>query len=62
MYVYTSNEENWRNIAEGFQHLAHFPYCLGAVDRKHIQRTKSAGSTSLYFSYKHFCSIVAVVY
>ncbi|KAF0763140.1 rhodopsin-like, partial [Aphis craccivora] len=55
MYVYTSNEENWRNIAEGFQHLAHFPYCLGAVDRKHIQRTKSAG---IYTKRRHYSMIL----
>ncbi|CAI6357997.1 unnamed protein product [Macrosiphum euphorbiae] len=54
----TPNEEDWRKIAEGFQHRANFPHCLGAVDGKHIRITKPPGSASLYFNYKHFYSIV----
>lgn len=54
----TPNEDDWRKIAEGFQHRANFPHCLGAVDRKHIRITKPARSATLYFNYKNFYSIV----
>lgn len=56
----TPNEDDWRKVAEGSQHRANFPLCLGAVDGKHIRITKPPGSASLYFNYKHFYSIVSL--
>jgi len=29
-------EESWRAISEGFKNTAHFPNCIGSVDRKHV--------------------------
>lgn len=34
-------EEKWRNIADGFKYRANFPYCLGAIDGKHIRLKKN---------------------
>lgn len=54
----TSSKKNWRKIAKGFQQRANFPHCLRAVDGEHIRITKPVGSALIYFSYKHFYSIV----
>jgi hypothetical protein len=56
----TRNEEKWRSIAEaeGFNKHANFPNCVGAVDGKHIHMVKLGRRGSLYFHYKHYCSVV----
>ena len=40
-------EENWANIANGFQKHANFPNCTGAIDSKHIRIIKLRHSGSL---------------
>lgn len=52
------SQEQWFNIAEGFNTTANFPHCIGAVDGKHIRVIKPEQSGSLNFNYKHFFSIV----
>lgn len=48
----------WKNIARGFETVAHFPHCLGAVDGKHIRLVCPKNSGSMYFNYKQYFSIV----
>lgn len=48
------NEENWLEVADGFQQRANFPHCLGAIDGKHIRIIKPGVCASLYFNHKHF--------
>jgi hypothetical protein len=54
----TPNEEKWLEIAESYQQRAQFPHCIGAIDGKHIEVIKPRGSTSQYFNYKNFFSVV----
>jgi hypothetical protein len=46
-------EENWLNIAEGFERRANFPHCVGAIDGKHIRVIQPKETGSLYFNYKN---------
>jgi hypothetical protein len=57
-FIPTPNEGKWRSIAQGFNKHANFPNCVGAVDGKLIHIEKLERSESLYFNYKHYCSIV----
>ncbi|KAH1021379.1 hypothetical protein HUJ04_010900 [Dendroctonus ponderosae] len=54
-------EESWLKIAKGFLQNANFPYCIGAIDGKHIRIIKPAHSGSLYFNYKSFFSLACNV-
>ncbi|KAM3938555.1 uncharacterized protein RB166_014406 [Leptodactylus fuscus] len=51
-------QEIWLKAAAGFQSVANFPNCIGAVDGKHIRVQKPLHSGSLYFSYKKYFSVV----
>jgi len=44
-------------ISEGFLKNSDFPNCIGAIDGKHVRVVKPKHSDSLYFNYKHYCSI-----
>lgn len=52
------SEEKWKEIANGFQKLANFPNCIGALDGKHVRIIKPTKSGSLFYNYKHYFSIV----
>jgi hypothetical protein len=47
-------EENWVNIANGFQTRANFLNCIGAINSKHIRIIKPKDSGSLYYNYELF--------
>lgn len=51
-------EDEWLNIAAGFESRANFPNCLGAIDGKHVRIIQPPGSGSTYFNYKKYFSIV----
>lgn len=51
MCIPQPTEENWLNIADGFESRANFPHCIGAIDGKHIRVTQPKESGSLYFNY-----------
>lgn len=49
-------KNKWELIATEFESRANFPYCLGAVDDKHIRITNPLGS--MYHNYKGYSSVV----
>ena len=50
--------EEWRKISEGFETVRNFPYCVGAIDGKHIVMQAPANAGSQYYNYKGTHSIV----
>ena len=54
------SEEEWKHVADDFQNKWQFPYCLGAVDGKHIKiyKKKTPNSGSRYFNYKGTFNVV----
>lgn len=53
-----TNQEKWREIADGFFERWQIPNCGGAIDGKHIRITPPANTGALYYNYKHFYSVV----
>lgn len=51
-------EDRWLKIADGFNDVANFPNCLGAIDGKHIRIIKPLESGLLYYNYKNYFSLV----
>ncbi|KAM4031898.1 uncharacterized protein ACNLHF_019279 [Anomaloglossus baeobatrachus] len=51
-------EATWLQVAAGFQTVANFPNCIGAVDGKHVRVQKPPRSGSLFFNYKKYFSVV----
>ncbi|XP_069619942.1 uncharacterized protein [Ranitomeya imitator] len=51
-------EETWLQVAAGFQTVANFPNCVGAVDGKHVRVLKPPRSGSRFFNYKKYFSVV----
>ncbi|KAM4043691.1 uncharacterized protein ACNLHF_013943 [Anomaloglossus baeobatrachus] len=54
MVMPSPTEETWLQIAAGFQTVANFPNCIGAVDGKHVRVQKPPRSGSLFFNYKKY--------
>jgi hypothetical protein len=57
-FIPTPNEGKWRSIPQGFNKHANFSNCVGAVEGKLIRIEKPGRSGSLYFNYKHYCSVL----
>lgn len=53
-----STADEWKLLASDYENQWNFPYCLGAIDGKHIMMQYSINSGSEYYNYKHFFSIV----
>ncbi|KAA8578443.1 hypothetical protein FQN60_018730 [Etheostoma spectabile] len=53
--------EDWRAIAEGFNHCWNFPNYLGSVDGKHVAIQAPDKSGSLYYNYKSAYSMLLAV-
>ncbi|KAM4026934.1 uncharacterized protein ACNLHF_008145 [Anomaloglossus baeobatrachus] len=58
MVMPSPTEETWLQVAAGFQTVANFPNCIGAVDGKHVRVQKPPRSGSLFFNYKKYFSVV----
>ncbi len=53
--------DEWKKVSEGFQTIAKFPNCLGALDGKHIRIRPlplPPHCGAQFFNYKHFNLIV----
>jgi hypothetical protein len=54
---FPKSEQEWLDIAQGFQDNWNFPHCLGALDGKHVSIQKPPNSGSIFFNYKVcYCS------
>ena len=51
-------EEDWLRISAEFKRVWNLPHTCGALDGKHIRIKKPAKSSSLFYNYKKFFSIV----
>lgn len=51
-------QDEWKTISDKFFQQWNFPYCLGAIDGKHISFVASHSSGSYYYNYKGYHSIV----
>jgi len=53
-----TSQQEWRDVARGFEERWNLPHCIGAIDGKHIRiRNPDLGGT-YFFNYKKFFSIV----
>jgi hypothetical protein len=50
--------DEWASTAIGFEQEANVSHCLGAADGKHVRFQKPEYSSSMYYNYKHYYSIV----
>jgi len=50
-------KKRWLEISERFLKNSDFPNCIVAIDGKHVRVVKPKHSGSLYYNYKHYCSI-----
>ncbi|XP_065280296.1 uncharacterized protein [Dermacentor albipictus] len=57
-FMRTPTKDDWKKIADGFSTRWQFPYCLGAVDGRHVAITCPPMSGSDYVNYKGKYSIV----
>ena len=53
-----TTEAEWTSIASEFEENWNYPFCLGALDGKHIAIQKPSASGSLFYNYKNYFSIV----
>ena len=59
LYLRTpSTEQEWLDIADGFQNRWNFNHAIGCVDGKHIHIVQPYKSGSFYYNYKGYYSIV----
>ena len=52
---------DWKVISKEFQNLWNFPYCVGAIDGKHVAIECPKLSRTQYFNCKGFFSVVLLV-
>jgi hypothetical protein len=51
------SKKRWLEIPEGFFKNSDSPNYIGTTDGKHVTVVKPKHSVSLYYNYKHYCSI-----
>ena len=52
------SEQDWLDVAEGFERKWNFPNCLGSLDGKHVRLRNPANAGSTYYNYKKYFSMV----
>lgn len=57
-FQFQNTAEDWLRISETFNERWNFPYCLGALDGKHIVIQAPNNSGSTYYNYKGTHSII----
>lgn len=58
IYLAPPNEDEWRRIANDFRIMTGMPYCVGAIDGKHIRIQCPPKSGSMFYNYKNYFTIV----
>lgn len=58
LFQFPRTEEDWLEIAAGFENKWQFPHCLGAIDGKHVRIIPPKGSGSYFYNYKKSHSVV----
>lgn len=58
LFQFPSRPENWIEISRDFEELWDFPFCMGAMDGKHVAISEPPNSGAHCFNYKGFYSIV----
>ena len=58
IYMAPPTENDWRQIEHRFSTRWNFPNCIGALDGKHIMMRTSPNSSSMFYNYKGYFSII----
>ena len=58
IYIPVASEDKWKSIADEFYERLNFPYCIRAIDGKHVMIQCPFNSGSLFYNYKSYFSIV----
>ena len=58
IYMAPPTENDWRQIEHQFSTRWNFPKCIGVLDGKHIMIRAPPNSSSMFYNYKGFFSII----
>ena len=58
IYMAPPTENDWRQIEHRFSTRWNFPNCIGALDGKHIMMRAPPNSSSMFYNYKGYFSII----
>lgn len=63
IYLPTPTHDTWKKSEQMFRDKWNFPFCVGAIDGKHVRIRCPSNSGSLNFNYKGYFSksVLAVV-
>ncbi|XP_014667133.1 PREDICTED: uncharacterized protein LOC106808794 [Priapulus caudatus] len=56
--IVPNTSQEWKQVAVNFYRKWNYPFCLGALDGKHVAIRQPCGTGSEFFNYKHFFSVV----
>lgn len=60
IYLQSPKRNDWEKSEEVFRERWNFPFCVGAIDGKHVRVKSPWKSGSLNYNYKGFFSIVVL--
>ncbi|XP_052720345.1 uncharacterized protein LOC128191988 [Crassostrea angulata] len=61
VFAFPTNQEEWREVAQKFGEIWNFYHTCGALDGKHVAIRNPSRSGTLYYNYKGFFSLLALV-